>query len=312
MILEQALFYLPEILTGNGYPRQRYEGGIVAAFSLALLQSLNGRNISNPISCLQTERPFRGTEGWPRGETTKRRYLRSDLYLNTEKTEVVSERLLNYGWRSRNWVEAKFFRESTKNPQQNTANLLADLLRLLALVPNHMEGNSENRRINTGRFLLHVYESFDPKTYLSINRRTGVENGPRRWLHPLINGGVASCKVLKLGDCETGGIMKALNTNLKDVSFSFTATSWRIGPVFDAKNVRQYVCILTRIDSFSVAREDVALRVTQDRRVTYKPDHRTFVSKLREHVGRWINLKPGSETKQPELGEATRIAVEDE
>ena len=168
MILEQALFHLPEILTGSGYPRQSYEGGIVGAFSLAILQALNGRNIPNPISCLHAEKPFQ-LDGWKRGETKRRRYLRSDLHLNLEANEIGSDRLAAYGWRFRNWIEAKFFRKSTSNPQQNTAAILADLLRLLALVPNLAPANGDGRII-TGRYLLHIYEAFDPKVYLSFKK----------------------------------------------------------------------------------------------------------------------------------------------
>lgn len=48
MLIEQAFLALPEILHGWGYQDQDYEAGLVNAFSLALLQVLNGRNAPNP------------------------------------------------------------------------------------------------------------------------------------------------------------------------------------------------------------------------------------------------------------------------
>ena len=46
MLFEQAFYYLPEIMAGANYPAQDYEGGIVGAYTMALLQALNGRNIN--------------------------------------------------------------------------------------------------------------------------------------------------------------------------------------------------------------------------------------------------------------------------
>jgi hypothetical protein len=299
MILEQALFHLPEILTGSGYPRQSYEGGIVGAFSLALLQSLNGRNIPNPISCLHAERPFR-LEGWKRGNTKMKRYLRSDLHLDLDDNPVGSERLSAYGWRFRNWIEAKFFRKSTTNAQQNTAGLLADLLRLLALVPNLRPVDGDQRTV-TGRYLLYIYEAFDPTVYLSYNRQIGGATEQRKWLVPLVKGGDGKCPKIKLSDYETSGVLNQINPKLGDLEVEFRATSWRIGPMFDlGPKVRQYVCILTRINSFTIARNGISLSVDPDRTITYRPSYKEFKSEVREFVGQWVNLKPGTETRKPD------------
>lgn len=307
MILEQALFHLPEILTGSGYPRQRYEGGIVAAFSLAILQSLNGRNIPNPIACLHIERPFRGVKGWKRGASKAKRYLRSDLYLNLDDVDIVSKRLSAYGWKSRNWVESKFFRKSTSNKQQNTASLLADLLRLLALVPNSMSRDTE-KKVITGRYLLHIYEAFDPTDYLSYNRQLGNGSEPRKWLAPLIEGGEGSCERIKLADYETDGVLGQINSKLKDVELEYQATTWRIGPTFDlGKNAKQYVCILSRINSFTLARGDTELSITSEGVAKASPSWDDFRSKVREHVGSWINLKPGAEKQKPDPIEGDEI-----
>ena len=58
MIIEQALIALPELLLGNHYAVQEYEAGIVGVFSMAILQELNGRNVSHPVQHLQAERRY--------------------------------------------------------------------------------------------------------------------------------------------------------------------------------------------------------------------------------------------------------------
>lgn len=306
MIPEQALFHLPEILTGTGYPRQRYEGGIVAAFSLALLQSLNGRNVANPISCLQAERPFRGQTGWERGDSSKKRYLRSDLHLDLSHLRVGSERLSAYGWRFNNWIEAKFFRKSNSKAQQNTGALLADLIRLLALVPNKVVAEDDGKKkLITGRYLLHIYESFDPSKYLSVKRQTGHGPEPRKWLHPLITGGPSKCSRIKLSDYEGRGIMREINPHLGDLELEFDATTWRVGPTYDlGVDVRQYVCVLSRIDAFTLWRNNAKLVVGADRTVKPTNNWDDVKHEIREHVGKWISLKEDTEKQKPDVSEA--------
>ena len=109
MLIEQALFSLPEVLTGGGYPKQDYEGGIVAALGQSLLQELNGRNAVNPLSHLIAERLYLKT-GFA-GANGKKRYLRADLHLNLKPLRLGTKRLSGFGWRHSNWIEAKFFRQ---------------------------------------------------------------------------------------------------------------------------------------------------------------------------------------------------------
>lgn len=59
MLIQQASFSQPEVLHGTDYQSQSYECGIGSALPLSLLQVLNGRNVPNPIGCLQSERLYR-------------------------------------------------------------------------------------------------------------------------------------------------------------------------------------------------------------------------------------------------------------
>lgn len=298
MIPEQALLTLPEALTGSGFPEQSYEGGIVGVFNLALLQALNGRNMPNPLSCIQCERPFRGKKAWPAPPGGSPRYLRGDIYLNIDELRTGSERLSTYGWRFHNWIEAKFFRKSTTNAQKNTGALLADLLRITALVRDTIPNNADHKTI-TGRYLLHVYESLTPAPYLSVNKQIGGGSEPRQWLAPLINGGSQVCSNINLGDYETAGMLGEINQGLGDISIQFRATTTAVLPTYDlGEGYKQYACMLTRIDSFSLSRGDTVLKVDQDRCVTFTPDKATVMSQIREHVGRLISTK-STEADQP-------------
>lgn len=301
MITEQALLHLPEILTGSGYPEQHYESGIVSAFSLALLQSLNGRNVPNPISCLQTEKPFRGRVGWPRPEPETPRFLRADLNVRLHQMKVGSKRLAAYGWRHDNWIESKFFRGASPNKQVNTGSLLADLLRLLALVPSYSTRKFPGHE-TTGRYLLHVYEGLDLSRYHQMKKQIGGGSEVRKWLAPLLTTGRSRCDSILLSDYEAGGILGEINANLGELQIEFDATTFQVEPTVDlGGDYTQYTCVLSRIDAFKLTRGQSSLQVCADRSVIETPSKDQVTAEIREHVGRWISTKAsGVEAKQPD------------
>ena len=304
MITEQALLHLPEILTGSGYPEQHYESGIVSAFSLALLQALNGRTVPNPISCLQTEKPFRGRDGWPRPAPETPRYLRADLNVRLHQMKVGSKRLAAYGWRHDNWIESKFFRGEVPNKQVNTGALLADLLRLLALVPSYRARNFPDQEV-TGRFLLHVYEGLEPAPYLQMKKQIGGGTEDRKWLAPLLSSGRGKCSSILLSDYEADGILNQINVHLGEIQIEFDATTFRVEPTVNlGVDFTQYTCVLSRIDAFKLSRGAISLEVRPDRSVVELPNKDQVRVEIREHVGRWISTKPsGVEAKQPDEAE---------
>jgi len=170
MLIEQAFFSLPEVLHGSGYQHQDYESGVVAAFSLSLLQELNGRNVPNPIGCMQSEKMFR--QGGDFRGCPGPRYLRADLFANFSRLTVGNRRLAQYGWRHNAWLEGKFLRRpdvalDTHSPNKTStvASFLADLIRLAVLVPERVGHDSFS-----GRYFLHVYDQ-PPEYYLTFHNR---------------------------------------------------------------------------------------------------------------------------------------------
>jgi hypothetical protein len=210
-----------------------------------------------------------------------------------------SQRLAAYGWRHDNWIESKFFRGDAPNKQVNTGTLLADLLRILTLVPSIRDKN--NSEI-TGRYLLHVYDGLDPRRYHQMNKQLGGRTEPRKWLLPLIDSGRNTCESILLSDYEAGGILGQINANLGELQIQFDATTFRIDPIVDlGANFTQYTCILSRIDAFKVTRKEVSMEVRADRTFIATPNEDDVDTKIREHVGRWISTKPGGvEEKRPD------------
>jgi hypothetical protein len=293
MIIEQAFLKLPEILSGSHYPIQDYEGGIVGAFSLALLQQLNGNNLNSPLAAIQQERLFRKNNFW-NGPDGNPRHLRADLHLNLKGFRTASRGLSAYGWRHNNWVEAKFFRAGTTGQMQNTASLLTDLIRLMTLVPIE-RSKQDQTRTNSGRYLLHVYHG-QPSDYLSISRNYDGVREERRWLSPLLEYGRWDTNgFVRIAD-ETKGILRQINAQLRNLEIKFVCTNLIVEPIDDLPMESFYCCVLTRLDSFSVRYNEQVWTVREDR--TYS-DQATYRA-ISDFVGAYISAKESENTPATE------------
>lgn len=310
MLIEQAFHYLPEVLLGAYYPKQDYEGGIVASFALAVLQELNGRNAANPLSLLQCERPYREKPAyWTHYTATgKRRYLRSDLHVNLFPLRAGNERLAGLGWRHSNWLEAKYFRalhKTTGLPKKNTnasthtGLLMADLYRLLALVPRSVskkqgERPLGERRMFAGRYLLHVYTG-DTEQHLSLAYQSGVK---RAWLEALVTDGHHSVTGVSTA-LEPSTVVSVVGPDLRDLTFDFSCTTYSHRPRIGDKGMR-YTCFLNRIDSFKLTLNGKHWGVNTDRVVESSDDNdKEVLASIAEFVGSRIGLKADAEESRP-------------
>lgn len=174
MILESAFNYLPEIFTAARHPEVDYEGTLVGAFAMAVLQELNARNCPNPIGAIRQEVPYRKT-GFP-VKDEEPRSLRADLFVNLQPLRLGTLAFSDQGHRFFNWVEAKYFRELRPggNGTGNIASLCADIIRLVTLTPFTSPWCTENpqkvpREDCSGRYMLHVY-SGDPTAHLGLKQ----------------------------------------------------------------------------------------------------------------------------------------------
>ena len=259
MLIENAFHYLPEILSGSNYAAQDYEAGIVNAVSLAVLQELNARNVPNPLAALSVEKLYSPT-GFDRPDDhpTKKRHLRADLFVDTVRTLVASEGLSRFGWRHKNYLEAKFFRPGSASSTINAALLLGDVIRLCCLVPPTVLGwnrktkpnsspcdgipaeDGKYRDICVGRYLLHVYEG-------PVQALMGKK--ARTWAKELRSPSGASIDV-GIGDDKAKTFKSALSNNLEQLKLKVGFTN-RVISQQEAVGKTHYLCVLTRIDSFS-------------------------------------------------------------
>lgn len=255
MLIEQAFYSLPEVLHGSGYQTQSYESGIVSAFSLSLLQVLNGRNVPNPIGCLQSERLYRTNGVYKAGGAP--RYLRADLFADVGRLSVANKRLSQYGWRHRLWLECKFMRgqagedgsKHAGNKSPATGAILADLLRLAFLTPEITD------RTSSSRYFLHVYDA-DPKFYLTFRGRA--------WCKSLVTVGEQEISFSDL-DTEPAAI-KRLIGDLPGLKVNLKVTNFYAGPLH-VEHRPVYWCWLTRIDKIEATLDQHAVCINVDRTI---------------------------------------------
>lgn len=266
MILEQAFFLLPEILRGSGYLLQDYESGIVNAFTLGLLQELNGRNAPNPLAFLKTECLY--------VTTGNARPLRADLFLDSHNLRVANINLARYGWRHHNWLESKFFRDSAVFPDVHakskttvTASILADLIRLACLVPE-----TPGKASVSNRYFLHVYDA-PPRLYVA-GRRNGtkspkVKGFARTWAQRIALPGHQPLDGFKLVD-ENPTLVEYLGEGISQLDMTLKINNLSIFPEhLDGDFEKLYWCVLTKILSFTVAHieQDWSFSLESDRNV---------------------------------------------
>jgi hypothetical protein len=329
MLIEQAFFNLPEILVGSRYPTQDYEGGVVAAFSMAILQELNGRNANNPISHLIAERIYqvdrmlignveKRKDEWRfryqinpfKDGNNKPRYLRADLHVSLGGLRTGSAALARYGWRHSNWIEAKFFRDcfNSHSPSKptNGGHLAADLIRLMALPPiEHPRkkkpvlnnGTISYQGIFTGRYLLHLYQG-NPLNYQALRRNKSGEKpgGRRKWLESLLAEGDHKIEGLDLAN-EGDSFMGPLNQSLDKLGVVASITNFVLKPTLDEKREDAYWCILTRVDSFTLRLGADTWSVQSDQTSIESGDG--AFERIRSFVGDHVHAKEKVEDATP-------------
>lgn len=280
MLIEQAFILLPEILHGSGYQQQNYEAGLVGAFSLALLQALNGHNTPNPIGCLQHERLYRANGAYEGAQNP--RYLRTDLFLDIGRLYVANRRLSQYGWRHHAWLEAKFLRNQagangnthSGNKTAHAAAFLADLIRLAALVPETAELS------HAARYFLHVYDA-DPRFYLPSRGKS--------WFRSLTTAGRQDLEIANLqNESQT---LRNLLGDLEGYSLSAKVTNLVLEPI-DTQHRPVYHCILTRLDSFTCTVGADQISLSSQRNFQSAPAG--AVDRVAAFVASRLHIKAGS------------------
>lgn len=282
MLIEQAFHNLPEILLGAGYARQEYaqgfEASIVGAFSLAILQELNGRNASNPISYFMAEKRYPALA----------ENVRADLHIDLSRLLSGSEAYSHFGFRFSNWIEAKYFRVTNGNPPntQNLGAIAADLVRLIGLVPREEATGGKTR---TGRYFLHVYQGdpFEKKHVIS----TRADKTERDWIKKLTTPGVQVINDLELSsEKKWKSFFKHIPKSLDTAVVALGITNYVLKPTTEPEN-DLYTMVLTRIDSAKITWMNMTIELKTNRTLECSCD----VDEFRRSLSK--ALKPKQERK---------------
>ena len=298
MLIEQSFFSLPEVLHGSGYQSQGYESGIVSALTLSLLQVLNGRNVPNPIGCLQSERLYRFDGLYQPGGNP--RYLRADLFADVSRLYVANKRLSQYGWRHHMWLECKFLRgqagadgtNHAGNKSPATGGILADLLRLALLVPE-----TENKT-SSSRYFLHVYDA-NPKFYLTFRGRP--------WCKSLVAIGEQEIHVFGLENEPIA--VKRLIGDLQGLDVTLKVTNFHAGPLY-VQHRPVYWCWLTRIDNVEASLGQHTVTIGADRTITQSANGLVEIAAFL--AGRLAILPESPDTQPPRPDEQDKAQAENE
>lgn len=171
MLVESAFSILPEIIAGAGFQKVAKEANAVSSFSYALLNTLHSKNVLEPLQRIQQEKLY-ATKILPLPALHQNRIC--DIYLNYGGSKIGTQALAAYGWRYVNYIEAKFLKnyKSTKtgqdtNAQKNSAELIADLIRLICLVPEPELVKKPNQaKTSSARYLL-VLANAKPSVFIT-------------------------------------------------------------------------------------------------------------------------------------------------
>lgn len=239
MLIEQAFMALPELLTGAPFKKYKNEGTVVTAFSMAVLQELNSRNVLNPVASLREEVNYPVAPNW-----------RADLHLDLDALKIFTPDLSLYGYYQNNWLEAKFCRlGETGSPTvtniKSTFLLLKDAIRLCALPPDSLAASMSE----SGRYLLHAYQG-DPDQYFTYKRNGKGSRSERKWIEPLLTPGKQEIRTFELGREKNSTFSEVVGECAHYIRLSATLTNICHIPSSYGEGV--YYIVLTRIDDFRV------------------------------------------------------------
>jgi hypothetical protein len=241
MLFEQAFMALPEFLTGTPFKRYQFEGTVVTAFAMAVLQELNSRNVQNPISLLRSE-----------VEYPVDRAKRADLHIDLQALGLTNDALRSYGYFDNNWLEAKYCRLGPSGspvtpPLASTFLLLKDLIRLCCLVPDTITDGVHSA---SGRYLLHAYQR-EPGLYLVRARNQHGRRVQRGWIDSLLRSGKQEVRVEDLNMESTACFKSNVGRNAKLIKIEASLTNLAHMTRNDTDEV--YYIVLTRIDDFKIS-----------------------------------------------------------
>ena len=288
MLIESAFSILPETVAGYGFQKVKREANAVGSFAFSLLNALHSKNIVDPIQKIQMEKNFASTAvPLPTNGTNRH----CDIFLDYGGSKIGSAALSNYGWRYRNYVEAKFLKSYAKtNPGQdtrassNSAEIVADLIRLVTLPPEpDAYNNKKSPKTASARYFLCLSDN-PPEIFINkyLKDLHSTFSSPPKTAKISLD--LTSGKAAKAFASKVGAGFSAINLNITH------CTCFAHYPI-DPKSPNSVWMLLMRIDAASIelAVNNVTHRfeIHNDRAITQK--HPGDYSLIRDFVA--IHLK---------------------
>lgn len=171
MLIESAFSMLPETVAGYGFQKVKREANAVGSFAFSLLNALHSKNILDPIQRIQMEKHY-ASKIAPLPKNGDDRHC--DIFLDYGGSKIGTAALANFGWRYQNYLEAKFLRSYQRTPKgqdtrasTNSAEIIADLIRLIALVPEPQAiANQVDAKTSSARYFL-CLSDFAPQIFIN-------------------------------------------------------------------------------------------------------------------------------------------------
>jgi hypothetical protein len=161
MLIESAFLKLPELMLSSYQHQGNVEAMVVQHLATGIQMELNCRSVPFAYNHITIEKPYPN-------QNKRGTLFRSDLLFEAIGTVPNTSRLDQYGFKEKQWVEAKSFfgiKNSSPAKTKNIGRILKDMVRL-CLLPEELQGSIRQN----GRYILLVFDSH-PKHYLALSDR---------------------------------------------------------------------------------------------------------------------------------------------
>jgi hypothetical protein len=165
MLIESAFLKLPELMLSSYTHKGNVEAMVVHHLVTGLQMELNSRSVPFAYNHIMVEMPY------PK-QSRAGTVFRADLLFESGGSVPSVARLEQYGFKEKQWLEAKsFFSKGSSSPAktQNIGRVVKDLVRL-CLLPEELRG----RIRQNGRYVLLVFDKH-PAMYLAYSGRAWLE-----------------------------------------------------------------------------------------------------------------------------------------
>ncbi len=165
MLTESAFLKIPELMLSNYESEGNVEAMIVQNLANGLQMELDCRLVPF-ANYITVEKPY------PEQKRTGT-VFRADLFLEGGRSIPSVPRLNQYGFKERQWLEAKsFFPKGTSPPSktQNIGRIIKDIMRL-CLLPDELQGHIRQNE----RYILLIFDK-KPSEYLAYSGRDWLES----------------------------------------------------------------------------------------------------------------------------------------